>query len=233
MEMTIIHGQGHHGSTYYITSMIKERLAGSDVQVHEYYMPQDAPAFCAGCFQCIQKGEKYCPQAEKVQKIVASMLRSEVIAIDSPTYCLEMTGQLKTLVDHLGYMWMSHRPRNEMFTKIGLVVSTAAGAGAGKVAKSMANQMFWWGIPEIYRVHFSVNASCWEDVPEKIKKKIRQRAEKVSRNVKSKIGHAKPVLKTIFFFNIMRKMQQSNNWNLADRNYWQGNKWLDRARPWK
>ena len=67
MEMTIIHGQGHHGSTYYITSMIKERLAGSDVQVHEYYMPQDAPAFCAGCFQCIQKGEKYCPQAESAE----------------------------------------------------------------------------------------------------------------------------------------------------------------------
>lgn len=57
MEMTIIHGQGHKGSTYHITSMIKEQLVDSDTEIHEYFMPQDTPDFCAGCFQCIQKGE--------------------------------------------------------------------------------------------------------------------------------------------------------------------------------
>lgn len=168
-----------------------------------------------------------------MQKIVESMLRSEIIAIDSPTYCLEMTGQLKTLFDHLGYMWLSHRPRKEMFAKIGIVVSTAAGAGANRVTKSIANQMSWWGIPKIYRIHFNVNASRWEDVPEKIKKKIRQKTERVAHNAKSKIGKSKPGLKTVFLFNIMRKMQQSNDWNPADRNYWQENNWLEKARPWK
>lgn len=233
MDITIIHGQGHKGSTYHITSMIQELLADGDTKVHEYFMPQDTPAFCAGCFQCIQNGEEYCSQADRVQKIVESMLRSDVIAIDSPTYCFEMTGQLKTLFDHLGYMWLSHRPRKEMFTKIGIVISTAAGAGENRVTKSMARQMFWWGIPKIYRIHFNVNTSRWEDVPEKIKKKIGKKTEKVSRNVKSKIGSSKPGIKTVFFFNIMRKMQQSNTWNMTDRNYWQKNNWLERARPWR
>lgn len=80
-----------------------------------------------------------------------------------------MTGQLKTLFDHFAYLWMPHRPRKEMFSKIGIVISTAAGAGANRVTKSMAKQLFWWGVPKIYRIHFNVNAACWEDISEKIK----------------------------------------------------------------
>ena len=210
MEITIIHGQGHKGSTYHVTSMIKERLADSETTVHEYYLPKDTPGFCVGCFQCIQKGEENCPQADKAQKIVESMLRSEIIIIDSPTYCFEMTGQLKTLFDHLGYMWISHRPRKEMFTKAGIVLSTAAGVGANRVTKSIAKQMFWWGIPKIYRLHFNVSASSWEEVSEKIREKIRRKTEILYANVKNKTGKSKPGIKTIFMFNIMRKMQQSN-----------------------
>jgi multimeric flavodoxin WrbA len=210
MEIAIIHSQGHKGSTYHIAAMIKERLADRDTKVHEYYMPKDTPDFCAGCFQCFQKGEEYCPQADKVQRIAESMLRSEIIIIDSPTYCFEMTGQLKTLFDHFGYIWMSHRPRKEMFLKIGITLSTAAGAGANKMTKSIARQMFWWGIPKIYRMYFSVNAARWEDVPERNKKRIVRKTEKLSHNVKNIIGKSRPGIKTIFLFNIMRKMQQSN-----------------------
>ncbi|HEY8391580.1 MAG TPA: NAD(P)H-dependent oxidoreductase, partial [Capillibacterium sp.] len=46
---------------------------------------------------------------------------------------LGMTGQLKTFLDHMGYRWLPHRPHPQMFRKIGLAVSTAAGAGAKKV----------------------------------------------------------------------------------------------------
>lgn len=231
MEITIIHGQDHKGSTYHITAMIKERLVDSDTAVYEYYMPKDAPDFCAGCFQCMQKGEGCCPQADRVQEIIESMLRSEIIIIDSPTYCLEMSGQLKTLFDHLGFMWMTHRPRKEMFEKIGITCSTAAGAGANRVTKSIARQMFWWGIPKVYRIHFNVNAARWEDVPEKIKKKIIRETEELTYTVKNRIGKSKPGIKTRFMFSIMRKMQQSNTWSKVDRDYWENNNWLAAARP--
>ena len=97
--------------------------------------------------------------------------------------------------------------------------STTAGAGAKKVTKSIAKQMFWWGILRIYRMHFIVNAACWE-VPDRIKKIIAQTA-KLTHNVKRKIGKSKPGIKTVLFFNIFRKMQQSNTWNATDKDYWQ------------
>jgi len=233
MEITIIHGQGHKGSTYHITTMIKERLIDKKTKVHEYFMPKDAPGFCVGCFQCMEKGEEYCPQADKVQNIVGSMLSSEIIIIDSPTYCLEMTGQLKTLFDHLGYMWLSHRPKEEMFSKTGIVLSTAAGIGANRVTKTIKKQMSWWGIPKIYRIHFNVNAASWKDVPEKIKGKITQKVNEVSENIENDIGKDKFNIKIRLLFNIMRKMQQSNTWNMTDRSYWEEKNWLKTARPWR
>ncbi|RCX21085.1 NADPH-dependent FMN reductase [Anaerobacterium chartisolvens] len=233
MEVTIIHGQGHKGSTYHASAIIKERICGSDTVIHEYFMPKDTPAFCTGCSQCILKGEGKCAQHDKVSRIEESILRSQVLIIDSPTYCFEMTGQLKTLFDHFAYMWMIHRPRKEMFTKIGIVVSTSAGAGHKSVTKSIARQLSWWGVPKIHRVHFSCNASVWENVPEKIREKIIKRAEVVSQKVKGQLGKVKTGIKTRLLFGIMRRVQKSNNWNVADKGHWQQNGWLGKARPWR
>ena len=233
MDITIIHGQAHKGSTYHITDMIRERIGSDNTEIHEYFMIKDTPGFCVGCYNCILKGEQYCPHAEKIQEICASMIKSKVIIIDSPTYCYEMTGQLKTLFDHYGYMWMSHRPRKEMFNKVGIAVSTAAGAGAKNVVKSIERQMFWWGIPKVYKLNFNVSAMKWDGVSEKTKIKIMNRINQISEDIKSSVNNVKPNIKTKLLFNILRKMQIGNNYNMTDRSYWENNGWLGSERPWK
>ena len=110
-KITVIHGQLHRGSTYNITKQIIDKILSKDKQVDEYFMPKDTPDHCVGCYKCFNESEESCPQAEKVQKIVRSMEASDIIIINSPTYCYGMTGQLKTLFDHFGYMWLSHRPK--------------------------------------------------------------------------------------------------------------------------
>ncbi|MGB4589610.1 MAG: NAD(P)H-dependent oxidoreductase [Clostridiaceae bacterium] len=232
MEITLIHGQMHKGSTYHITDMLKDKLVGEDTVIHEFYMPKDGPNYCVGCFQCILKGENFCPEADKVEKIKEAMLKSKVIIIDSPTYCFEMTGQLKTLFDHFAYQWMSHRPQGEMFTKIGVAISTSAGAGDKNVAKSIKRQLFWWGIPKVHTLNFKVNASAWEDTKENVRMKISKEVEETAHKIKGEFKHPKPKLKTRVLFNVMRKMQGSNTWNLVDKEHWQRNQWLEKARPW-
>ena len=235
MEITIIHGQAHKGSTYHVTDLLKEKLSNGDTVVHEYFMlkESDTPSFCTGCFRCIQKGEQYCPQADKVQRIAESMLRSEIIIIDSPTYCFEMTGQLKTLFDHFGYLWMSHRPRKEMFNKIGIVVSTAAGAGGGRVTQSMAKQLSWWGIPKVYRLKVNVSAASWDEVKPEIRQKIEERTSSIAGKAKHQTEKRKTNLKNMFIFTMIRKMQTGNTWNMVDKEHWKNNLWLENARPWR
>ncbi len=233
IEITIIHGQNHKGSTYHITDMLRKRLSDEDSVIHEFYLPKDSPGYCVGCFQCIYKGEEFCPEREKVQRISEAMLKSEVIIFDSPTYCFEMTGQLKSLFDHFAYFWMSHRPRGEMFTKTGVVVSTAAGAGAKNVTKSIRRQLFWWGIPKTHRLHFNVNASSWEDVSEKTRNKIVREVDETAQSIEKDLHQSGPGIKTRILFNVMRKMQASNTWNQVDREHWENSLWLGKAKPWK
>ncbi len=87
MEITIIHGQQHRGSTYHMTEILKNHLAGADTVVNEYFLPRDGPDFCVGWFGCITKGETHCPHANKVQPVVAAPLRAQILIFDSPTYC--------------------------------------------------------------------------------------------------------------------------------------------------
>ena len=49
-------------------------------------------------------------------------------------------------VDHYGYRWMLHRPNPDMFSKQGVCISTAAGAGTKWTNKDMADSMFFWGM---------------------------------------------------------------------------------------
>lgn len=230
MELTIIHGQAHRENTFHVDAMLREKLEGSCTKVNEYFLPKDGPDFCVGCFQCIEKGEENCPQVEKTQEILRSILRSRIVIIDSPTYCLEMTGQLKTLFDHLAFLWMPHRPRQEMFSKIGIAVSTSAGAGAGGVTKSIARQMRWWGVPAVYRLHFAVKAARWTDVSrsvqETIARQVKKTAEKVLKRQKASS------IRNFFLFHLIRRMLGSSMSASVDREYWAAKGWLGKTRPW-
>ncbi|MBN2504583.1 MAG: NAD(P)H-dependent oxidoreductase [Bacilli bacterium] len=234
MEITVIHGQIHRGSTYHVSEALINSLKQSpDDQVNSFMLPLDGPTYCVGCVSCIYKGESYCPHKDKVKPIAEAILRSDVIIIDSPTYCLDMSGQLKTLFDHLGYIYMTHRPNGEMFTKIGVAVSTAAGAGAKSVTKSIAKQMFWWGVGKTYRLPFLVKAKNYQEVPELIKAKIAEKTKKLGCKIQTKIGHVKPGLKSKALFKIMSMMHRGNTWNPIDKNHWESRSWLNKATPWR
>ena len=94
-----------------------------------------------------------------------------------------MSGQLKTFLDHLAYRWMAHRPYPKIFNKVGLVVSTAAGAGTKKVTKSLSDNLFYWGVPKIYCCK-SVLLKLGDCEPEKLK--IEQEVKKYQSNKTSR-----------------------------------------------
>lgn len=234
MNITILHGQMHKGSTYHITELLKTALVESheDAKVEEFFLPKDGPSFCIGCFQCIQKGASHCPEEKKVQPIIRGIMEGDIILVDSPTYVMEMSGQLKTMFDHMAYMWMSHRPEGGMFSKTVISISTSAGAGHKNVVKSMNRQFFYLGVSQRYRLAYGVGAMKWDDVKpalkDKIAKDIAKTAEKINKDYARK--HYSPKVKG--FFLVMRMMQRGNNWMPKDRQHWEDMGWLDKKRPW-
>ncbi|MEO3944732.1 NAD(P)H-dependent oxidoreductase [Gorillibacterium sp. CAU 1737] len=234
MKIVVLHGQMHRGSTYHLVHQVLDHLTGEGKEktVQEFFMPRDAPAPCVGCYRCFLNGEETCPHEAKVQPLVHAIREADLIVLDSPCYVGGMTGQLKTVLDHLAYLWMSHRPEQAMFNKVGLVVSTTAGVGAGKVTKALASNLFFWGVPRIYKLPLVVAAMNWAMVKPAMKEKMARKAKRVAKRIDKQLGRAKPGFKTRMMFRIMRLNQKSNEWNPLDKAHWEDKGWLGRIRPW-
>ena len=232
MEITVLHGVKHKGSTYNITKQIIDNLIDSESTVNEFFMPNDMPHFCNGCLNCVLQGEDKCAHYESVSKIAQAMERADIIIVDSPTYVMEMTGQLKVLFDHLAYLYIPHRPRVSMFSKVGIVVSTAAGAGSGKVTKSLASQLQFFGVPKVIRYGKSVYASKYADVTEELKSQIKKDSEVVAKKAIRAMKNPKPKLKMRIMFKVIKTLHSKNKLCERDVIYW-NEVGLTKGSPWK
>lgn len=150
MKIVVIHGQSHRGVTYHMTCAVLDHIRGPK-DIRTFFLPADGPDCCVGCNQCFLKGEEHCPQADKVRPIMTAMEEADLIVLTSPNYCMEMSGAMKVLLDHFAYRWVTHRPHGAMFTKVGLTVSSSAGAPANHTTKSLAKQLRWMGVAKGYQ----------------------------------------------------------------------------------
>ena len=236
MKITVIHGQGHKGVTYALTHALLDRLAeGRECSVREFFLPKDGPGFCVGCNNCFLKGEEYCPAAEKVRPVAEAMDWADVILLDSPNYVLEMSGSMKNLLDHFAYRWVTHRPSGAMYRKVGVALSSSAGAPATGVGESMARQLKWMGCPKVYLVPFICNALGVNDLSDKKRAEMARRTERAARRVLKRAEKPRVSLRAKLFFMIFRKMQSAPAaaWNPKDRDWWVEQGWTKDARPWK
>lgn len=235
MNITVLHGQIHKGSTYNITKLFLDKLisvSDEHIKVDEFSFPRDMSSSCIGCFNCFNKGEEHCPHSGSVQAIVKSLEEADLIIMESPCYVFGMSGQLKCFLDHMGYRWMAHRPHPKMFHKLGLVISTSAGAGDKKVNKSLKENLMFWGVPKIYSYGKAVAASSWETVNDKKKQRIEKDLMEMANKISKKVCRTKAGIKTRILFYIMRLSQKANNWNKVDKEHWINNGWLGKQRPW-
>lgn len=229
MKIVLIYGQNHKGSTYHIAHQLAEKIGG---EMTEFFLPKDFNQFCTGCSNCFLKEESLCPHYEKLLPITRAMDAADVIILASPVYVYHATGSMKTFLDHYGYRWLVHRPEQSMFSKQAVCISTAAGAGMKSTNKDMADSLFFWGIPKRYKLGLAVHAISYEEIKDKMKKKIDQNTTKIAQKIKVRKGKVRLGIKTALWFYIMR-MVQKKGWNEADRVYWKEKGWTGKERPWK
>lgn len=229
MKTIIIHGQSHQGSTCHIARILAEKIGGD---VTEFFLPRDFDEFCCGCIRCFKESEAKCPHYEKLAPITRAIDEADVIILASPVYVYHATGAMKALLDHYGWRWMAHRPDGRMFTKQGVCITTAAGAGMKSTNKDMGDSLFFWGVAKQYKIGLGIAAVSWEKVSEKKRAKIEKVTDTIAGKIVRRVGKVKPGLKTKGFFHIMR-LAQKNGWNEADVKHWKEMGWLGKTRPWK
>ena len=228
MKIVLIHGQNHKGSSYNIGKMLADRFDGEKT---EFFLPSALPHFCSGCCACIEDEEK-CPYYAEKRNITDAVDAADLLIFTTPTYCMGASAPMKAFIDLTFTRWMSHKPRETMFGKKAVVISTAAGAGMSGAVKDVRTALFYMGVPYIKSYGLAVRARNWAEVGEKRKAKIERDIGKLARSVakaKVRVG-----VKTRFMFGVMRQMQLKD-WGASPREkeYWRENGWLGRGRPWK
>jgi multimeric flavodoxin WrbA len=235
MKIAVINGSMRKGSTWHCMDKVRQELSKYDeIETTEFFLPRDMPHFCNGCFSCFYNGEASCPHFGDVSPIAEAILDADLIILTSSIYALDVTGQMKALLDHLCYMWISHRPSSKMFNKIGLTVTTTAGAGLGHATKTLRNSLTFWGVKRVYSSKNRVSASKWSEVSEKTQTKINKEtaalAKKISKSVKNVNRLPKPMFRSLMF-KLMSGAQKKNNWNPTDRKHWESQGWTSGVKP--
>lgn len=231
MNIVLIHGQNHKGSSYHIGRMIVDKIV-TEKTITEFFLPKDLNHFCLGCYKCIE-GDHNCPFFAEKKHIMDAVETADLLIFTTPTYCLRASAPMKSFLDLTFTYWMSHRPRACMFSKKAVVISTAAGSGAKSATKDISTALFYWGIPCIKRYGVSLQAMNWGMVSEKKKAKLEKDTTKFTKKLSNT---KKPFVglptRIIFFF--MGKMQSVGfGSSPMEKAYWEENGWLHKKRPWK
>ena len=74
------------GSTYNITKLFLNKLAGKNPEVVEFFAQGHPPPACAGCCNCFIKGESHCPHAGIVQPAVTAIEEADLVIL-IPVLC--------------------------------------------------------------------------------------------------------------------------------------------------
>lgn len=235
MKIAIIYSNNRRGSTYNCVEIVKKAMMQyRDVTFEEIWLPKDLPEFCSGCFNCINKGEEYCPHSKYVSPIVKSIVEADGIIMSSPVYGLDVSGAIKTFIDHLCFMWIPHRPHSEMFSKVGLVISTAAGGGTRRTNKTMKLALDNMGAKRTYTFGSAVAASRWEEVKEKKKLKIEKKLTKQANKFYKSIVNRKNLRSRLYtkgFFLMIKGLVSGYEDGNVDKEYWRSKGWLDKSSP--
>ena len=233
MNITIIypHKRKTKSSTCGIAQMVLDRLLSGGT-LHEFYLPQDMPHVCAGCYACMNGREDKCSGHEYMQKLIAAIDNSELIVFCAPTYVYHIPGQVKTLLDHFAYRWLVHRPDLSLMCKQALIITTAAGGGMKSTVRDLRDSMNYWGIGRTHVITQAVWGYDWSSMPENFIHKIQQKVEKTVSAIQKSAGNVTPCAKVKGLFYMYRLFHKKRKMNPADDEYWYEKGYVS-GKPWK
>ncbi|MCL2198988.1 MAG: flavodoxin family protein [Defluviitaleaceae bacterium] len=225
MKTTVIYGIEHKRNTYNVVQMLIKRLGITDEELTEFFLPKDLPHFCTGCNNCFTKGEDFCPHAEFTMPIREAFLAADVIIFASPTHVFNVSGQMKAFADHFAFMGLAHRPEPVMYKKVGIAVSSTAGAGMRPALKYLKQLLGFLGISQIYKLGITTSRQSQT----RLKKDIERIAQKVKIPKKSK-----PSAFAIMMYYVIKSLHKKDKSEFMayDRAYWESRGWLGKSRPW-
>lgn len=203
MKVAVFHGSPRKGNTYYATAIFMDELAkNGDVDYVEFFMPKDLPVFCTGCTLCLGGKRDKCPNAEYVNPIFDAVIQADALLFSTPHYgACSMPASMKTLLDHLDFLVLNASPRDEVFAKKAIILTT--GAGTTAAIKPIRDLLLHWGVNRVYSLGIRLFTDKWDEMPKRKQEKQEYNLRRIAnRFYKAKRG--RPYLSTVFFYHMSK-----------------------------
>lgn len=234
-EILILHGGARRKNTVALTQEIQQELRRQGpVAFTEIFLYQQKIPPCCGCMQCLYRGAEHCPHWAQMQPLLEALDRCDGVILTSPVYVLDVTGTMKTFLDHMAWRFLIHRPGEKMFRKAGWAVTTSAGNGLGRTLGTMKKNLAFWGVSQVERTGVAIMAEDWEHIPAGRKERIRKTIVAQARRFYQNCGRYRaPDLPVRGWFTVMRQIVRRHPFTPLDGEYWSQNGWDQGVCPWK
>ena len=221
MNITVFYAnkRKNKSSTYSIAQLLISKLLCGD-QLFEFYLPQDMPHVCIGCYVCFQGKEDKCGGYEYMKPILSAMEKSELIVFCSPTYAFHTPGQIKTLLDHFSYRWLVHRPDLSFMKKQAVIINTAGGGGMKSTVRDISDSMDYWGIARTHIITQSVWNYDWQNLPDSFRKKAYNKVDRTAKKIMRYQKHLVPTMKSKCLVFLYKWLHGHNKMTAVDDLYW-------------
>lgn len=217
MKITIIYGTARESSTYnYVQLLLNQLESNINLDLTEFFLPEDLPHFCTKCFSCyINVTENICSHFNDIEPIMTSLEKADLIILASSTYSLDISNQMKDILEHVSYRWMPHRKNTpSMINKLGLIISTTVGTDLHHTNRIMKNNLKFWGIKKIFKISNVISPMGLEIIDfarmHNVSKEIYITSDKILTSL-NKLGKSRSPLFANAIFSSMKSLDKSNH----------------------
>lgn len=181
MNVSIVYGTTNKTSTYNCVQLLLGELRlNINIEVTEFFLQKNLPYFSTGYSSCIENNAQACPDLNIFNYIADSFYKSDLIILACPVSQCDINNEMKTILDDLSYYYTHNKTNSLMHNKIGLVISTTAGAGLFRATRSMKRNLNFWGINNTFKFSRTLYEINWEDMDLKSRMKISKKIFKLS-----------------------------------------------------
>lgn len=134
-----------NGNTSILIGHIRDELRNAGIETEEIRIGGRVNRGCTACMKCFERKDRHCVfDDDIVNSCIDKMVRADGIILGSPVYFLDVTAEMKGLIDRAGLVSMANGDLYKR--KIGVVATAVRRSGANHCLDSMLHFMLYSGM---------------------------------------------------------------------------------------
>ena len=223
VNVTIIYGTMRHSNTYNCVQLFLNNLRLSiNINVTEFFLSKDLISYCDNFPSFPVSSEDNYLNFDYTDYITDSLDESDLIILACPVFACDINSDMKLFLNHLYYKSIRNNTNSFMANKIGLVITTAAGAGLFNSTRMLKRNLNFWGINNVFifsKTFYEIN---WDYVTLKIRMQINKQIFKLSNKVLNlylNLHNSNTPFLSRIVTSKRKPISNKNNSNIVDFNY--------------